>query len=93
MDGTGINFIWLGGYVLAGLLGFLGGKAIDQILALVLKRRLMARSLSKKTKVVSSHRDIEDQVDLIKNMADKNKFNLSHSDLKKEWRRQQITKM
>ncbi len=90
MDETGITFSWLGAYVLAGLLGFLGGKAIDQILAVVLKRRLMGMGSSKKKKVVSRNRDIEGQLDLIKDMADKNKFKLSHCDLKKELKRQQI---
>ncbi len=88
MDGMGITFGWLGAYALAGLLGFLGGRAIDQILAMVLRRRLMRMRPSKK-KIVPRNKDKEEQIDLIKNMADKNKFERSHSDLKKELKRQQ----
>ncbi len=90
MNETGITFSWLGAYVLAGLLGFLGGKAIDQILAVVLKRRLLGMGSNKKTKVASRDKEIEEQLDLIKDMAGKNNFKLTHFDLKKELKRQRI---
>ncbi len=90
MDEIGFTFSWLGAYALAGFLGFLGGRAIDQILAVVLKRRLMGTGSSQKTKVVPENRDMEEQLDLIKNMADKNRFKLSHSNVKKDLKRQQI---
>jgi hypothetical protein len=90
MNETGITFSWLGAYALAGLLGFLGGKAIDQILAVALKRRLRVMGSNKKKKLVSSDEEIQEQLDLIKDMADKNNFKLTHFDLKKELKRQQI---
>jgi len=82
MIDTGITFSWLGAYILAGLLGFLGGKVIDKILAVSLKRSWLGKTLYKKTKIIPE--DEEGQFDLTKDISDKNKFKLTNFDLRKD---------
>jgi len=76
MIDTGITFSWLGAYILAGLLGFLGGKVIDKILAVSLKRSWLGKTLYKKTDTVSE--DTEGQFDLTKDISDKNRFKINN---------------
>ncbi len=82
MIDTGIPFSWLGAYILAGLLGFLGGEVIEKTLAASLKRRFLG---SKKTKIVFE--DAEGQFALAKDIPDKHKFKLTNFDLKKDFKR------
>jgi hypothetical protein len=67
MIDTGITFSWLGAYILAGLLGFLGGKVID---------KLLGKNWYKKTKIIPE--DEEGQFDLIKDIAEKNRFKINN---------------
>ncbi len=75
LDDTGITFSWLGAYGLAGLLGFFGGKAIDKVLAVTLKRCLLGTRSKKKTKTVSVDR--EAQLELMREVAEKNKLKMT----------------
>lgn len=85
MNDTGITFTWLGAYCLAGLLGFLGGKVVDKILAAVLKRGWLGKTLNEKTDTVSE--DPEEQYDLTKFMADQRKFKITNVDLRTDFKR------
>lgn len=85
MKNIGITWSWVGAYILGGLLGLVGGKAIDKILIPSFKRCFQGTNWYKKTKIASE--DEEEQFDLIKDIADKNKFKLTNFDLRKDFQR------
>ncbi len=87
-NGIEFNWSWLGAYALAGLLGFLGGKVIDKMLAAALKRRFLRTGLRRPAR--KTIEDTEEPFDLIKDMARKNKLKLSNFDLKRELKRQRV---
>ena len=88
MNEIGLTWSWLGAYALAGLLGFLGGKVIDKMLAAALRRRFLGTALRRPEKKIS--KDAEDPPDLMKDMAWKNNLKSSHFDLKKEFKRHRM---
>lgn len=85
MNDIEITLSWLVVYGLAGLLGFLGGKVVDKILAAALKRWFLGMDFHKTSKTVSE--DAEEQFYLAKKIANKNKFKLTNFDLKKDFKR------